>query len=110
MNYFPNTPVGRFRLVAVIEGISYLFLLLIAMPLKYMFHEPAVVTYTGWVHGLFFMLYILTLISANSSEGWGFKKSFIAFLAAFIPFAAFVLEKRLLREENLKLQGEEVKA
>lgn len=104
MNYFSNTPLGRFRLVAIIEGISYLFLLFIAMPVKYLFHEPALVTYTGWVHGALFMLYIVTLISANSNEGWGFKKSFLAFLAAFVPFATFILERKLHREEKLKLQ------
>ncbi len=105
MNYFTNSPVGRFRLVAIIEGISYLFLLFIAMPLKYMFDAPAFVTYTGWVHGVFFMLYILTLIPAASDNKWGFKKSFFAFMASLIPFATFILDRNLHREEKLKLQG-----
>lgn len=106
MNYFSNTPVGRFRFIAFVEGISYLFLLLVAMPIKYMYHEPAVVTYAGWVHGALFMLYITTLISANASERWGFKKSFLNFLAAFVPFATFVMERRLHREEKLKLEAQ----
>lgn len=105
MNYFANTPVGRFRLVAIIEGISYLFLLFIAMPLKYLFNSPEYVTYTGWVHGVFFMLYILTLIPARASAGWGFKKTFLAFMASLIPFATFILDRSLHREEKLRLQA-----
>lgn len=67
---------------------------------------PAVVTYTGWVHGALFMLYITTLISANASEGWGFKRSMLNFLAAFVPFATFVMERRLHRQEKLKLEAQ----
>lgn len=108
MNYFTNTPVGRFRLVAIIEGISYLFLLFIAMPLKYMYDAPSMVTYTGWVHGLFFMVYILTLIPASSDNKWGFKKTFLAFMASLIPFATFILDRNLHREEKLKLERKRV--
>lgn len=106
MNYFTNTPVGRFRLVAILEGISYLFLLFIAMPLKYFYDSPASVTYTGWIHGLLFMLYILTLIAAKSDCGWRFKRTFWLFLASLIPFATFIVDRNLHREEKLKLQAE----
>lgn len=104
MSYFSNTPVGRFRLVAVIEGISYLFLLFVGMPLKYGFDLPQVTTYTGWIHGGLFLLYILTLIKANSSENWKRGRVLWAVLAALIPFGAFILERKLYREEQLKLQ------
>lgn len=100
MNYFPNSALGRFRLVAVVEGISYLFLLFIAMPLKYGLDLPEVVKYTGWVHGVLFLLYILTLIKAGSEEHWSGKRKTWAVLAAIIPFAAFVFEKKLYREKQ----------
>lgn len=106
MNYFSNTPIGRFRLIAVIEGISYLVLLFIAMPLKYWFDAPLYVKYTGWVHGVFFILYLLTLISAKSAGEWGFKKTFIAFLASLIPFATFALDRSLRKEERLALEAD----
>ena len=96
---FSNTSIGRFRMVAIIEGISYLFLLFIAMPLKYFADMPDVVKYTGWVHGILFMLYMLTLINAKFDANWGFKKVFIAFMASLIPFATFILDKSLKKEE-----------
>lgn len=101
MNYFPNTPIGRFRLIAIIEGISYLFLLFVAMPLKYYAGMPEVVTYNGWVHGILFMLYIYTLISASIDRKWNFKKTSLAFLASLVPFATFVLDRKLYTEEKL---------
>lgn len=99
MNYFSNTALGRFRLIAVVEGISYLVLLFIAMPVKYLLDAPAMVTYTGWAHGVLFMLYILALIPARAAGNWGFWKTFIAFIASLIPFATFALDKNLRKEE-----------
>lgn len=96
---FTRTSIGRFRMVAIIEGISYLFLLFIAMPLKYFANMPEVVKYTGWVHGILFMLYILTLINAKFDANWGFKKVFIAFICSLLPFATFILDKTLRKDE-----------
>ena len=96
---FSNTAIGRFRIIAIIEGISFLFLLFIAMPLKYLAGMPEVVKYTGWVHGILFMLYILTLINAKFEGDWGFKKVLIAFMASLLPFATFILDKSLRKEE-----------
>jgi len=98
---FSNTPIGRFRLVAISEGFSFIILLFIAMPLKYFADMPEAVKYVGWLHGLLFMLYILALISVKFSLGWGFKKTTIAFLASLIPFGTFIMDKNLQKEEKL---------
>lgn len=97
---YSNTPLGRFRLVAISEGISYMLLLFIAMPLKYMAGIPEAVKYTGWVHGLLFMLYILALISVKVDRNWSFVKTALAFLVSLVPFAAFVFDKHLRKEES----------
>lgn len=97
---FTNTPLGRFRLVAIMEGISYLVLLCIAMPLKYMAGMEKAVTYTGWAHGILFMLYIYTLISVCLDRRWNFKKTFLAFIASLIPFATFVFDRNWKAEEK----------
>ena len=97
---FSNTDLGRFRLVAISEGISFLLLLFIAMPLKYAAGMPEGVTYVGWAHGLLFVLYILALISASISLNWKFKKIMVAFLASLVPFGTFILDKRLQKEER----------
>ena len=52
--------VNRFRIIAVLEGWSYVLLLFIAMPLKYMFDMPLFVKYLGWAHGALFVAYMFT--------------------------------------------------
>lgn len=106
---YSNTSLGRFRLVAISEGISYMLLLFIAMPLKYMAGIPDAVKYTGWVHGILFMLYILALISVKVDRNWSFPKTALAFVISLIPFAAFIFDKYLRREEALlRLEKEAV--
>ena len=101
---FSNSPIGRFRLVAISEGISYVLLLFIAMPLKYYADMPDAVKYTGWVHGLLFVLYMLALLTVKMNLNWGFKKTLVAFLASLIPFGTFILDISLRKEERLFLQ------
>lgn len=101
---FSNSPIGRFRLVAISEGISYVLLLFIAMPLKYYADMPDAVKYTGWVHGLLFVLYMLALLTVKMNLNWGFKKTLVAFLASLIPFGTFILDISLRKEERLLLQ------
>lgn len=101
---FSNSPIGRFRLVAISEGISYVLLLFIAMPLKYYADMPDAVKYTGWVHGLLFVLYMLALLTVKMNLNWGFKKTLVAFLASLIPFGTFILDISLRKEEKLLLQ------
>jgi integral membrane protein len=86
---------SNFLLVAHIEGISYLLLLFLAMPLKYFFNMPEAVRYTGMAHGLLFVLYMLLLIYCMSQYNWNVKKGIIAFVAALLPFATFYLNKWL---------------
>lgn len=97
---YSNTSLGRFRLVAIAEGISYMLLLFIAMPLKYMAGIPDAVKYTGWIHGILFMVYILALISVKVDRSWSFLKSIGAFVVSLVPFAAFIFDKYLRKEER----------
>ena len=98
---FSKTDIGRFRLTAISEGISFIVLLFIAMPLKYFADMPEAVKYVGWVHGLLFVLYILALITVKITLNWNFKKTMIAFLASLLPFGTFILDKSLRKEEKL---------
>lgn len=93
------TTLSIFKKVALAEGISFVFLVLIAMPLKYWAHMPLYVQYGGWVHGLLFVLYIVFLLMAWQEYKWKFKTVVIFGLASLIPLAPFWVEKRL-NEEN----------
>ncbi|MBL0145873.1 MAG: DUF3817 domain-containing protein [Chitinophagaceae bacterium] len=97
-NNSKNT-LHRFRLIGIAEGISFLILLLIAMPLKYIYHQPLAVKYFGWVHGALFVAYIYLAFSVFAS----FKKPFSwlakAGVAAFLPLGTFVFDRQLKKEE-----------
>ncbi len=91
----------RFRMIGIAEGISFLVLLLIAMPLKYLMHIPQAVKYTGWVHGALFITFIYFAFEVMGS----LKKNFLwfakAFAASIIPFGTFIFDRQLKKEESL---------
>lgn len=88
-----------FRKIALAEGISYILLLFVAMPLKYFFNQPLLVKYTGWIHGFLFVAYVICLLLVAYKHKWHFLKLFAIFLAALLPFAPFFVDKNL-RKEN----------
>jgi len=88
-----TTAVGRFRIVSLIEGISFLVLLAIAMPLKYWADIPQAVAIVGAIHGVLFALYLITLVNAWISHRWSFMRIIVAFIVAFIPFGTFVHDR-----------------
>jgi len=84
-----------FKKVAIAEGISYLALLLIAMPLKYYAGMPLAVKYTGWAHGLLFVLYVIMVIMCWMEYKWKIGKTLLVLICSLLPFAPFIAEKRL---------------
>ncbi len=95
-----RTPIGRFRAVALAEGISLLVLLGIAVPLKYLAGLPEAVSFVGPVHGVLFLLYVVAVIDVMSELHWGVARVLGALVAAVLPFGTFVLEARLRRERG----------
>ncbi len=97
---FLNSSFNRFKMITLIEGISFIVLIFIAMPIKYMLGEPSVVRTVGSIHGGLFVLYILYLVICHFEYNWNFKKSAILFLMSFIPFGNFYADKKYLQTEN----------
>src|SRR6476660_3743084 len=95
-----RTPLGRFRLVALAEGVSVLVLLLIAMPLKYVGGHPEPVFYVGLAHGILFILYLITLALVASEKGWRRARVFGAWVPSGRPAGTFVLEIALRRDQR----------
>lgn len=93
-----QTPLGRLRLIGLIEGISYLLLLGIAMPLKYLAGIPEVVKVVGWAHGVLFVLYILAVLHVWVVRRWSLGRAVLAFAASLLPFGTFLFDKSLRRE------------
>ncbi len=65
----------QIRQVGIAEGLSYLFLLLVAMPLKYIWHIPEAVKYTGWAHGVLFIAFMYMIFLGMQKLNWSFKEA-----------------------------------
>ena len=93
----PST-VKTFSAVAMMEGISYIVLLGIAMPLKYFADWPLAVKYVGWAHGILFMAYATLLAVCWLKYQWSFKRVVYYFVASLLPFVPFWVEREVRRE------------
>lgn len=87
-----KTAIGRFRFVAILEGISFL-LIGITMILKYNYAIPKPNYIVGMGHGILFILYVVLMIQVAYVFKWKFKTVFIAFAASLIPFGTFIADK-----------------
>ncbi|CAG4993821.1 hypothetical protein DYBT9275_01241 [Dyadobacter sp. CECT 9275] len=92
-----KSALGRLRIIAFLEGMSYLILLGIAMPLKYLAGMPQPVRMIGMAHGVLFILYVLLLIQVAIERQWSIKKSLLAFVASLIPFGTFYADVKWFR-------------
>jgi integral membrane protein len=95
-----RTPLGRLRLVAIAEGISYLLLLFVAMPLKYLWAMPQAVRVVGMAHGVLFIAFCGALLLAWSDRRWSFGRATLVFLSSLVPFGTFVMDRSLKREQR----------
>ena len=93
------TGLGWLRVVAFLEGVSFLVLLLVAMPLKYLAHQPMAVRSVGMAHGVLFVLYALLLVQQSIKRRWSWPKTLLAFGASLVPLGTFWADKRLFRAE-----------
>jgi integral membrane protein len=87
--------IQRLRLLGYAEALSWLLLLFIAMPLKYIWQLPLMVRYTGWLHGILFILYMVHLCLASQKFHWKISKLFLGGIAAFLPFGTLWFDKRI---------------
>ncbi|MBL7870305.1 MAG: DUF3817 domain-containing protein [Cyclobacteriaceae bacterium] len=81
------------RLIGISEGISFLVLLLIAMPLKYYFNVPMAVKIVGWAHGVLFIAYLAIVILSVKVMKWSLVNLALALMASLVPFGTFLLDK-----------------
>jgi integral membrane protein len=93
-----NTLLPPFRIVALLEGASFLLLLFVAMPLKYLAGLPLAVRIVGMGHGLLFIAYLLLLGLVASFGRWPLSKIALGVGASLIPFGPFWFEAKLRRE------------
>ena len=85
-----------FRWIANLEGISFLVLLLIAMPLKYMWQQPWLVQQVGMAHGVLFVGYIIAVLAVKKELSWTNKQTLLAMFLSFVPLGTFYVTGRMM--------------
>ena len=95
-----KTSISRLRIIGLIEGVSFLVLLAVAMPLKYFAGLPQAVTLVGWLHGLLFITFCIALTQAQQEAKWTLWRTGGVLIAALLPFGPFVIDARLRKEDE----------
>lgn len=95
-----KTPIGRLRVVSILEGLSYLLLLGIAMPMKYAADRPEAVRVLGSLHGLLTILFVVAVLHAWVARRWSLLRVVGILVASVVPFGALWIEARLRREDR----------
>ena len=91
--------LSPFRIVAFLEGVSYILLLFIATPIKYFGDDPQYVKLLGMPHGLLFMAYIVMAVLISKDMKWDNKTLWIVLIASIIPFGTFYIDKKYLVQQ-----------
>ncbi len=86
-----------FRITSILEGISYLALFAITMPLKYLADIPMPNKYVGYAHGVLFIAYIAIAAVFWFKKKWSLKRAFILISASLLPFATFYVDQKYLK-------------
>jgi integral membrane protein len=92
-----SNPVPLLRTIALVEAVSFLILLGIAMPLKYAAGMPMAVKVCGWMHGVLFIAFVVALVRTVRVARWPIGRAAMVFVAALLPFGPMVLDSRMKR-------------
>ena len=94
-----KSQLGRLRLLGFVEGVSFLLILFVTMPLKYYFDQPQPNKIIGMVHGVLFIGYCYLVVDVGFEKGWSWKVIGLGLLASIIPFGTFGADWKLFREQ-----------
>lgn len=95
-----KTQIGRLKVIGFVEGVSFLVILFITMPLKYKFGMSEPNKVVGTLHGVLFVLYVLAVFQSKIEYEWNIKKTMLALLASIIPFGTFWADKKLFNSNH----------
>ena len=90
-----SNPIPFLRIITLIEGVSFLILLGIAMPLKYFAGRPGAVTVVGWIHGILFIIFFVALVRVMFIARWPLMRGLLVFIAALLPFGPFLIDRKM---------------
>jgi len=85
-------------LLAILEGLTLLILVFVAVPLRHIFDYSAVSQLVGPIHGILFLLFVVNTLSVGMEKGWKFSQTtWKVLLACFVPFGTFYIDRRILK-------------
>lgn len=89
-----------FRIIALLEGVSYLLLLFVAVPIKYLSNDPQYVKMLGMPHGLLFIGYVILAFLIRPDFKWNSRQFFVILIASVIPFGTFYVDRKYLKSSK----------
>ena len=89
-----------FRIISYLEGISYILLLFIAVPIKYYANDPSLVKLLGMPHGLLFVAYVILSLVSSKKYRWNSKKTLVVLISSVIPFGTFYVDYKYLKTDE----------
>lgn len=89
-----------FRIVALLEGVSYILLLFIATPIKYLLNDPQYVKLLGMPHGVLFVAYVALAFLFKKKFSWTSEEFLMVLLASILPFGTFYIDRKYLKPAN----------
>ena len=88
---------NTFRIIAFLEGVSYILLMTIGLYFKYQLGDPTYVKLLGMPHGVLFVSYIVLAFLLKESEKWNKTELFIVLVCSILPFGTFYIDKKYLK-------------
>ena len=92
--------IKTFRVISYLEGISYILLLFIAVPIKYYANDPSLVKLLGMPHGLLFVAYVTLSLVSSKKYRWNSKKTLVVLISSVIPFGTFYVDYKYLKTDE----------
>lgn len=89
-----------FRITSFLEGLSYILLLFVGVPLKYVGQNEIVVKLLGMPHGVLFVAYIVIALLIRARMKWDGKTTLVVLVASILPFGTFYINRKYLKEES----------
>jgi integral membrane protein len=89
--------IKTLRLISYLEGISYILLLFIAVPIKYYANNPYLVKLLGMPHGLLFVAFVILSLLNSKKYNWSFIKTVIILISSIIPFGTFYVDWKFFK-------------
>jgi len=91
-----------FRKLSLVEGLSLIILLLIAMPAKYYFGYVDSIWMLGMTHGVLWLSYFLISLTVSHQQSWSVVFWLVVLFSSIIPFACFFLDRKLVPSNQLQ--------